>query len=606
MAIASNSLPFELFFQVGYKLEKVERFYENEQDFYRHIEDPSVILVENVELHVQFRSSDENARLYMYGLETIPYRGVELDDKGEAYIFPNEGEISLFSKNYYPLIPGTYQIRVETEEKTYFAPFIIRPKQISAEQLDIMKEQLEETIRGLSLDFISKRYTNGEKFGKSLPPKLLMQFMIITKHFSNVMTALSDLYTKVNFRTRKEYKLARSDRANVVDEVTVRHRLRHPELKEFLKVPVRAIDYNLLENIWIKHIIKRLISILNDFVVSVEYYAAELKEELEQLTPFMYQESTQNVYKEKSKVYGELNHYVDRVQRMKIGFQHITSAHWYEQVEDKPVYTVPYVLTKDSRYRSIYMLYQELQKDELEITLDSRYSYQCKRTDKLYEMWGYVELIRILEEKLNFSPVQGWIYNLHYTGEEILIPSLPAGEKVILEKDDVQLHYIYDGVVPLTSKETQLFEHPLYMRQQYNRPDGRLDVYRKGIYCGSIMMDFKYRPRHNFWENDRINTIARTREMSQLIAYSDSRSTFLYGEDKPKTSSFQRLSPVAKVWAFYPVHTDRKEKPTSSDDHNLQLIPLSPGQENSHVVDEFEHVLQQLFHDSEEFLVSSS
>ncbi|CAM3904045.1 hypothetical protein COLU111180_13485 [Cohnella lubricantis] len=123
-----------------------------------------------------------------------------------------------------------------------------------------------------------------------------------------------------------------------------------------------------------------------------------------------------------------------------------------------------------------------------------------------------------------------------------------------------------------------------------------------GVYYGTVMMDFKYRPRHNFWEKDRINTIARTREMNQLIAYSDSRSNFLYGEDRPSSAAFQRLSPVAEVWALYPVKEGREERPTSSPDHSLRLIPLSPGGDNEHVVQEFERVLKQLLQDSAGFI----
>ena len=120
------------------------------------------------------------------------------------------------------------------------------------------------------------------------------------------------------------------------------------------------------------------------------------------------------------------------------------------------------------------------------------------------------------------------------------------------------------------------------------------------------MMDFKYRPRRNFWEKDRVNTIARTREMNQLIAYSDSRSNFLYGEDRLNSKPLQRLSPVAEVWAFYPVKEGREERPSSSDDHSLRLIPLIPGDANAHVIGEFERILQQLLQDSEGFVGSSS
>jgi hypothetical protein len=602
MATPSNALPFEITFKVGDVEKPVESFYVSEQDFYAHIDEPSVVLIENLDITVDFTSTDDSARLYMYGLETIPFRGVEVDDTGEAYLYPNEGKVELFNQNYYPLIPGTYQIRVVVGDQIWYAPFTIRPKQLTTGQLDVMREQLEEKLRGLALDFISKQFSKGQALGKSLPPKLLMQFLTITKHYPNVMAALSDLYTKVNFHTRKEYRIVHSDRANVVDEVTIRNRLKHPEQKGILKVPVRTIHYDLPENIWIKQIMKRLITILDDFVVSVEEYAAELQAEIEKMRQFEFQQSTKMVLKHKAKVQEELDRYIELVNQMKIGFQLITSAHWYDQVPDKPLTPIPYVLTKDSRYRSIYVLYQELQDEELDITLDSQYSYQWKRTDKLYEMWCYVELLGVLEEKLDYKPVRGWIYDMYFNEERMLIPSLPSGERIILEKDGLQLHLVYDGIIPLTSSETVPFLHPLFMRQQFNRPDGRLDVYKDGTYYGTVMMDFKYRPRYNFWKKDRVNTIARTREMTQLIGYSDARSNYLFGTERPRTTAFQRLSPVAEVWAFYPVKDGRSERVTASPDHNLRLIPFSPGMDQDHVARELERILEQLLRDSTGFM----
>jgi hypothetical protein len=273
-------------------------------------------------------------------------------------------------------------------------------------------------------------------------------------------------------------------------------------------------------------------------------------------------------------------------------------------VPDKHLTAIPYVLSKDSRYRSIYVLYQELQDEELEITLDTQYSFQWKRTDKLYEMWCYVELLGVLEEKLDYKPVRGWIYDMYYNEEKVLIPSLPSGERVILEKDGLELHLIYDGFIPLSSKETAPFLQPLYMRQQFNRPDGRLDVYKNGTYYGTVMMDFKYRPKHNFWKNDKINTITRTREMKQLIGYSDARSNYLYGTHRHHSAAFQRLSPVAEVWAFYPVKEGRLERVTTSPDHNIRLIPFSPGADQEHVAHELERILEQLLRDSTGFLGS--
>ncbi|MBG9794043.1 hypothetical protein ABD76_16640 [Paenibacillus dendritiformis] len=596
MVIQSNRLPFSLSFIIGSKNKQenktVYRFYENEKQFFEQIDHPSVDLMENQDIKIRFIADNDHARLYMYGLDMIPSSEVKMDEQGEAYIQPGHEMITLFTKDYYPLIPGgTYQIRVVADNRTWFAPFAILPKQLTFEQLDIMKQQLEEAIRGLAFDFISKRYSQGGQIGKAMPPKLLMQFMIINKHFTEVMAALSDLYSKINFKMSKEYQIVRSDEAKVIDGVTIRHQLKHPELKGHLKAPIRTITYKLPENVWLKRMIRHLISILNEFMSSVEKYEKQLIEEIEQLQLFEQQQSTRNVLREKQKVHRELLKYVDIVQRMKIGFQYIKSAPWYDKVDEAGAGTVPYVLTTDSRYRSIYLLFCELQRDEPELTLDPLYLIQWKRTDLLYEMWAYFEIIKIIRDDLHFHLASGGIFDLDIGHKGALIPSLPEGERVTFEKDDIHLHFIYNGVIPLTSKETKPLEHPLYMRQQHNRPDGRLDVYSKGIYCGSIMMDFKYRPLTNFWDTNRIYR-DRTQAMRQLIAYSDCRSNYLYG-----LRGKQRVTPVPEVWAFYPVKSGRTEIPTSSDDHDICFIPLSPGEDNSYVGSELERVIQQMLKD---------
>jgi len=56
------------------------------------------------------------------------------------------------------------------------------------------------------------------------------------------------------------------------------------------------------------------------------------------------------------------------------------------------------------------------------------------------------------------------------------------------------------------------------------------------------------------------------------------------------------------VWAFFPVKEGREERVTASFDHNLRLIPLSPGAENDHVRQEFERILEQLLRDSAGFV----
>lgn len=597
MATPSEALPFSLSFIVAGEQVRVDRFYQSEEDFYAHIEEPSVTLAEQVSMELLFASAHEEARLYMYGLETIPYDGVKTDEEGQPYLSPHPTPLPFFQPEYYPLIPGTYQIRVAIGERTWLAPLLILPKQLSFRQLELMREELEQVLRGLSLDIIGNRLSRGDHLGKALPPQLFRQFLTISSHFDRVMAAISDLYTRVNFRTRTDYQLVPADRAKVVDGITVRHQLKHPELKGYLMAPVKTVDYNLPENIWMKRMIQRLIAVLNQFVGSVEAHARHLEEEIQELSRFSFQESTRNLLAEKEKAYQELLRYIEMVQRMKVGFQMIVSAPWYEQVQAQRMTSIPNVLATDSRYRTIYLLYSELQQEEMEVALDPQFSMHWKRTDKLYEIWGFVQLLRFLTE-WGLEPIGGWIFDAQFDRERMLVPTLPAGERIVLQKGELLLHYVYDGIIPLASKETSMYQHPLYMLQQHNRPDGRLDLYEKGIYKGTVMLDFKYRPIRNFWDSEQLTQPNRKREMDQLIAYSNARSNYLYGGHSSWT---QRMRPVAEVWAFYPVREGRWEPTIANEDHDVRIIPFSPGGDNTHVLEEVDRVIRRILQDSQNF-----
>lgn len=602
MATLSDMLPFQVNFYLGKdntQSIRVKSFCESEEEFYSQIDQSSFELKENIVTKIEFTCTDNNARLYMYGLESIPSgaNGINVDHLGEAYLSANEGELLLFESEHYPLIPhGRYQLIVDISGRKWYAPFSVRPKQVSIDQLEIMKQQLESRIRGLAFELISRRMAKGDYNGKSLPPLLYMKFMIIKNHFDHVMTAISDLYAKANFRIQKEYRIVRTDKANLIDEITIRHQLKHPELQGFLKVPVRNVDYNLPENIWIKQIVQMLLSTLNDFVVALENHVELKKEEVSRLKPYLGQENTKKRLNKENETLTELMGIKSVVARMIIGFQLICSAHWYDQVKETSLISVPLALTRDSRYRSIYDLHVKLQQENIKISIDPLYSIQWKRTDKLYEMWGYVEILRILEEHLGFNPIKGWIYDQAYSDHDVLIPTIPNGGKVVFTKDDLQLQFIYDGVIPLESKKTEQYENPLYMLQSHNRPDGRIDLYKSGIYCGTLMIDFKYRPKNNIWDKDKVNLETRPNSMKQLIAYGHSGSDFLYVDTKHPTKKTNRRkpNPISEVWVCYPLINSGNISDDGSEDHNVYIVPLIPGDSNLHIATKLQENIQNM------------
>lgn len=564
--------------------------------FYKHenvLDMPySFELTENIPVSILFNSKDKNDRFYMYGLESLTDSRLEIDEAGDIYLKPSSSPVVLYANDYYPLIPGVYLAKVVVEGITYFNPFIIRPKQVTEDQLELMKQDLEGLIRGIAIDFIKKVYSPASSQVRALPPHLLRQFMTVKKHYPTVMAALMDIHEKANYRIRKEYRWTKENRSNKVDHITVRAQ----QMKTFhegkLLTPFSAIDYDLPENRWVKFIIRNVMTLLYQFEESLDNYKDRVLIELEALRRFQFvQESARRELVEKERVLMLLEDYRLLLHKMKIGFQMIVHASWYQEISNKTFTHIPHNLLSDSRYRALFQLHRDLKEEELEVLIDPNFTYQWKRTDKLYEMWGYFNILKLLNE-FGFQSNSGWLFDGKVHDNKLLIPSLPIGERIVLKKDDLRINYIYDGVLPLASGETDLETSPLYMGKN-NRPDGRMDFYKQNVYVGSLMIDFKYRPINNFWKNSFHNLMNRPREMEQLIAYKrDSSSKYLYGEEQGKhIRELLSPRPVREVWALYAEARDDWKNHKFLVEDSIRIIPMNPGQDFVNIQNQLQEII---------------
>lgn len=591
-----NEYPFSLAFFQGKDQTEVPlaTFYKNEKELYENKDNEYIVLVEYLSLSIKFEAETKDAKFYMDGLDTLPERMVEENkDGGDVYLLPSKESILLYENNdeYYPFIPGFYRIIIEVHGELYYSWVKVVPKQIGESQWDIMKSEVEAELQGLAQDFIRRNLGIGNANIPSIPPKLLRQFIVIQSRFSSIMAAISDLMTKVNFSIRKDYQLIPKEKSKVIDAVTIQHRLSHPENEHMLKTPARKIEYDLPENRIIKKIIEQVINCLTDFISSIEAYCLGLEQEIEHLRQF---QSASSKIREKQKVVLELNEYLERSKKMRGGLQSIKTAPWYSQVSKVTSMEIPHVMNSDSRYRALFQLHRELSREDIAVVLHQSYSYQWKRTDKLYEIWGFLQFIKALSnEKLGFKATKGWVFDANFQDNTFLIPTLPSGTTIVFKKDDLKLHLTYDAIIPSESKYTNENEKPLYTSGTHNRPDGRLDVYKDENYIGSLLFDFKYRPRRYIWEQSLVASNRQSQTMKQLISYGfNSRSTFLYG-DYLNRVFLTHIRPVQEVWALFPTKNDRETSEYYSD-HDFRIVSLSPSFENGHLIGDLEHVIESL------------
>lgn len=533
-----------------------------------HLE-PALEVAELVPLSVLFKCDDPQAKLYIEGMDEL--LNSNLDGEERAFFFPSDELRSLFSYEDYPLIPGYYQIVVEVRAQFYYACVAIKPKHLSRPQWKTMRDELEKLLPGIATDLIYRNLGFGNMNGMNIPmpPYKLLSFLLIAQNFSKVMSALSDLTTKANFKLKKEYIEKPISSGSVIDEVTLKQRLRRPDKKETVMSPVISVDYDLQENRWIKKILFFLGRNLEGFIDVAEKYIEESEKEIYELLRYGDKSSKQRAIK--GKRIKDISCFCKKAKKMQSAFKMLENTFWFQEVSQIQSNNVPQILFIDSRYKTLYKLYNQVRTKKINFSLDPTYNYQWKRTDKLYEIWCLLQVSNALKT-IGYSVCGGWFNSINTSDENILIPAIPAGSYSEYKNanESIMIRMFYDAKIPYEMNETDHDNSPLYMCGANNQPDIRLDVYIKDTYSGSLLMDVKYRRPSSFWDASKLKMHLRSREMIQLVCYSTQcMSAYLYGDN------ILDIRPVPEVWVIYP-EGRAGDNNKFFKDHRIRFICLSP------------------------------
>lgn len=592
-----------IFYQKYTKTKKKLNFHKTIEEANNDVDMLSI--EENRDIDIIFNCIDINARFYMDGLDVLPENIVEEDEVGNIYLRPSNYSIPLVkvSDGFYPLIPGKYRIKVCIYDETYYSIIRVKNKLISEEEADLIKNDLESEINGLAFELIRRNLSWGEAFIVKDLPIELVKFFIIKKRFSSIMSALMDLRTRPNYKIISEYKIVSEEKVRFIDETTIKNYLRNSIKEGFMKVPNKKVEYNLPENKWIKKIIKYIKNFLDEFIVSINKLIEIKQLRVEEKKVFSFKNSVKIELKEEVK---NLNYLIDlykTASKMKNSINILRNTEWYNDISDNISNEIPHVLIQDPRYNILYKSFLELKKFNFNLDLSDSYNIQWKRTDVLYEIWCYIKICRIIKDELGFNLVNGWIFDEEIRDNNILIPELSPGTRVSFKKEDIIINFIYDSKIPHSGKETSRYETPLFITAKNNRPDGRLDIYRKGMYIGSLLFEFKYRTRELLWKDKYIeyynNSVIR-----QLIAYSNSCSSpHIFAKENEKKSKYSKyIKPVSSVFILYPKSYDQNQDIDEIYDHNLKFIKFKPKKNKNILAENINIAISEIVEESKNFL----
>lgn len=580
-----NNLPFQARLHIG-NLATGETRVATIKNFSNSMDEVSEELISIIEyqpLEIEFTSEaectiPENARLYFDGLDALDVR---LQSDWDGYFIKCNSKICLYQnskKEDYPWVPGCYRVLVLWGDDRYYTTIRIKPRHLSEDHLELMRQELEETVRGIAFDLILRNRGVGESLLSLKLPKRLYQYSILDTEFSKLQQAIIDILEKPHQQVRREYEIVATHKGRMWDDKTLRWLNSDAGIKinqgvlnnpQFVMVPRSRVQYEMPENQWAKIIITNIVEIILRIQESVEKGIVVRNSEgmngyhIRELEPMM--------------------RVLHRCMIMQGQLWKLLNSFPFIDIDDnkKSVPPITIGILRDYRYNYLYQFWERINKD-LEVKVQSAIDYQWKRTELLYEYWCFVQTIVALKD-LGYIPESGWIFDGDFDND-FLIPHIVSGTSVILSKDNDKLVITYNQAIPFSATDSLNSAIPVWSKVGRNKPDIRVDIYRDNQYQVSIILEIKYSRQKNVWDQSRINDCTIwTQRMEQLNYY----KIGIFRVDNWEKSA------VKQVVALYAGHPEGHHEITEINTHQVTLVHLAPGMRTDHFRDFLETLLQE-------------
>lgn len=559
--ITRSKLPFSLTFETKKEgIISARRFTIDPDRLTGHFP-AALALTENQDIFLRFEAP-AGFRFTMDGLDIVTLPGQERESE-QTYILPEgKKDILLFAGQDFPLVPGYYVMTVEGAGRAWYGILEINPRYMEKQSWQKMRDELVEEIKTLSFDFMKRNIHISRQLEGALGvnTEMLLRFYTIRDESPVVLNVLDELARTANSRLALRMKHVRT----LGDRRTEPH-IRPQHFHDRAGAPTTPALYtemtwDVAENRFAKALLMKLDQNLFTFIKEIDGHVERLEDRQREIARF----SRDREYRMGVKALSQFIDYRKRATLLRQSIRRVTLAPWYEETKGEMPETMPMAVFRDPRYSVLYRLYKNLENPFSSLDVSSFYQFQWKRTDKLYEMWGFLRFIKALMAK-------GWELE---DGVEVLkeegkyrLASLESGTEIRLKRENAEIRLVYDGIVPGNSADTSRDKAPLYTNNSHRQPDLRMDYYKEGLYYGSLVADFKYRDVLFLWQDENRSYSIR----KQFNAYRDMNTRFY--RDMTEAASLRDSRPVKEVWAVFP-----KEIPGRSDaDYSLRFIPLAPG-----------------------------
>ncbi|MBO8142014.1 MAG: DUF2357 domain-containing protein [Firmicutes bacterium] len=514
-----------------------------------------------------------DARLYVDRLDALADPGLAMDDERIYIRCGTTVEIQRPDDARFPWIPGNYRVEVRWGGRSYYTVLQVRPKDMTMDQLRMMREELERYVVGLTLDLIRRAQGFGDSELAHHLPLRFYQYQLLEDKFPVLYAVLQDIVRRPKHEVWRTHTIRPTHRITRQDQKSyqwmhsaagyARNRFSDVRSKPlYALAPLSTVRYDLPENRWVKRILKQLIAIMDDIADSIERLS-------------------HSDWSMASRLNYEKSRYLGQVRRLQARLRSILAHPLFEEVQD--VYgPLPYTpaMQRDGRYRTLYRFWWDLIIHS-EVKVNASFEYQWKKTDLLWEYWAFVRTIRALRV-IGFEPVSGWIFDETWSfPDRVFIPTIPEGTKVVMRRDDerVEIHYLVR--LPKDKESARLRGSLLYVLGNNNWPDIRLDYYKADAYEYSVVVEAKYRKSRNIWPKDKSVDFSKwTPVMRQIQDY----------RDKIKRLDDVLKYAVREVIVLYPKDAERAT--VSDEGDQVVLIQLMPDESDEHYIEHLRELLR--------------
>ncbi|WP_158727568.1 DUF2357 domain-containing protein [Levilactobacillus enshiensis] len=532
--------------------------------------------VENKNYGILFSGNVED-RLYIDGLDLINNSRVQTDDEGKLFISPGKELVSLydFNNNGHKYLPGIYRLQLKEKNGELFSWLKIVPKFLDDDQLDKMRQDVENTIIGLARSFSAN--TNGTitESNDDLSSDDYEILSILHDEYYRFQRAMFAIDKFPKSGISELYHWTRK-MMEPMDSRGIREMTNRPDRKKEIFGRYRVVNYDIQYNMLLAYDLRMLLKVIN-----------ELRKKIRNIL---------SLVNNTNKSLRNLENDNKILSKYRFIISGTLSTDWMNDVSEAKNVVDKNFLPRNINYLFVKKLLKRvLSVSDKEFSFHRQYTYYWHRTDLLYEIWGYIQVIKGMKA-IGFKPIKGWIFQKNAKKIDILENGTTVELSREGEKKNLKAKIIYNKKIIPNSPDRVTKENPLWTPAKHNWPDIRIDLYDEGdkdnpeTLIGVLVLDTKYRRFKD------ISSFEEGGAGDQLVSYLDHiKTTDEYAFSSNKYAEAVRLkvfdsskSFVDGVGVIFPTmqqNDKEKEIVKQSKEKGIFPIPLKTNENDDALID---------------------